>query len=50
MIGEDTTENIRKASCKHFDTDSITNGVDNLDDLDLLLEDIIDFNVLGINI
>ena len=47
MIGEDTAENIRKASCKHFDTDSITNGVDNLEDLDLLLEDIIDFNVLG---
>lgn len=47
MIGEDTAENIRKASYKHFDTDSISNGVDNLDDLDLLLEDIIDFNVLG---
>lgn len=47
MIGEDTAENIRKVSCKHFDTDSITNGVDNLEDIDLLLEDIIDFNVLG---
>ena len=50
MIGEDTAENIHKASCKHFDTDSITIGVDNLDDLDLLLEDIIDFNVLGDNL
>lgn len=46
MIGEDTAENIRKASCKHFDTGSVSNGVDNLDDLDLLLEDIIDFDVL----
>ena len=50
MIGEDTAENIRKASYKHFDTSSISNGVDNLDDLDLLLEDIIDFNVLGDNL
>lgn len=47
MIGEDTAENIRKASYKHFDTDSISSGVDNLDDLDLSLEDIIDFSVLG---
>lgn len=47
MIGEDTAENICKASCRHFDTDSISNGVDNLDDLDLLLENIIDFNDLG---
>lgn len=50
MIGEDTAENIRKASCKHFDTSSTSYGVDNLDDLDLLLEDILDFNVLGDNL
>lgn len=47
MIGEDTAENIQKATIKHSDTDSISSGVDNLEDLDLLLEDIIDFNVLG---
>lgn len=47
MIGEDTAENICKASCRHFDTDSISNEVDNLDNLDLLLENIIDFNDLG---
>lgn len=46
MIGEDNVENIQKASCRHFDTNSASNGVDNLDDLDLLLEDIIDFDVL----
>lgn len=47
MIGEDTAENIRNAASKHFDTGTASNGVDNLDDLDLLLEDIIDFNILG---
>ena len=45
IVGEDTAENIRNASAKYFDTSSVTNGVDNLDDLDLLLEDIIDFDV-----
>ena len=47
LIGEDTAENILNASIKHFNGNSISNGVDNLDDLDLLLEGIIDFDFCG---
>ena len=46
VVGEDNSENIKKASFKHINTSSVSNGVDNLENLDLLLGDIIDYDFL----
>lgn len=46
LAGEDTAENIHEATLNLFDTSDELIKVDNLENLDILLEEIIDFNLL----